>query len=241
MGCYIIRTFVIKTLSDIAVYVVGNQVGIGLREIAYWRALGDDVSDKFNLAETRKPPIHVDFEFLLEQNDDIVAWIYSPDTPINYPVVQTADNEYYLRRLVDGSTNPYGTIFLDYRNASDFYDWNSIIYGHNMKNESMFGTLLLYKEQSYFEEHPELYLISPDRSYKIILIAGFETDAASNIYNSFNADNAQKTLLLEAWLNASDFDSKFVASENSRFITLSTCSYESDDARYVLVGVLESY
>ena len=79
-------------------------------------------------------PITVDFERLQEENKDIIAWLYCPDTEINYPVVQSKDNEYYLRRLLDGTWNIAGTLFMDYRNAADCSDLHTIIYGHNMKN-----------------------------------------------------------------------------------------------------------
>ena len=86
-------------------------------------------------------PITVDFERLQEENKDIIAWLYCPDTEINYPVVQSKDNEYYLRRLLDGTWNIAGTLFMDYRNAADCSDLHTIIYGHNMKNNTMFGSL----------------------------------------------------------------------------------------------------
>ena len=78
-------------------------------------------------------PISADFDELQSKNPDIIAWLYSEDTPINYPVVQADDNSYYLRRLTDGSYNTNGTLFLDYRCAPDFSGFNSVIYGHRMK------------------------------------------------------------------------------------------------------------
>ena len=86
-------------------------------------------------------PIQVDFDVLSKENQDVIGWLYCPDTSINYPVVQAADNEYYLHRLLDDSKNAAGTLFMDYRNSADLSDWNSVIYGHNMKNGSMFGSL----------------------------------------------------------------------------------------------------
>ena len=79
-------------------------------------------------------PIIVDFEVLQTENKDIIAWLHCPDTKINYPVAQSEDNSYYLRRLLDGSWNTAGTIFMDYRNSADFSDRHTVIYGHNMKN-----------------------------------------------------------------------------------------------------------
>ena len=109
-------------------------------------------------------PIQVDFDALFAKSQDIIGWLYCPDTPINYPVVQAADNEYYLHRLLDDRNNSGGTLFVDYRNSSDLSDWNSIIYGHNMRNDSMFGSLTDYKSQSYFDAHPEIFLLTPERN-----------------------------------------------------------------------------
>lgn len=184
-------------------------------------------------------PIQVDFNLLGNQNQDIVAWLYCPDTSINYPVVQAADNDFYLRRLLDGSYNTAGTLFMDFRNSDDFSDWNSVIYGHNMKNDSMFGTLPDYKAQSYYEEHPTMYLLTPAQNYKINILAGFVTAANSELYSAFNPSEEEKELLVEEWMNDSDFDSTAILTSEHTVITLSTCSYEYSNARYVIIGVLE--
>ena len=192
------------------------------------------------IAETAADPvpIRVDFEALRAKNPDVVAWIYCPDTPINYPVVQSTDNDYYLRRLLDGSKNSSGTLFLDYRNAADLTDWNSVIYGHNMKNESMFGTLPNYSAPAYAREHPVIYLLTPERNYAIRLLAGFVTAADDELYNALSAREAEQAQLLEQWLAASDFDAGIVPAAEDRLVTLSTCSYAYQDARYVLIGIL---
>ena len=183
-------------------------------------------------------PIEVDFDALLQENKDVVAWIYCPGTPINYPVVQAEDNDYYIHRLLDGKTNSSGTLFMDYRNSADLSDWNSVIYGHNMKNGTMFGYLPHYKEQSYFEEHTEMFLLTPEQNYAIEVMAGFVTTSDDELYNAFCPDEAGKDALVNEWLNASDFVSNVYPELEDRIITLSTCSYEFDNARYVLVGVL---
>lgn len=184
-------------------------------------------------------PIQVDFDVLFAQNRDVVAWLYCPDTPINYPVVQGADNEYYLRRLLDGRSNASGTLFMDHRNAADWSDWNRVIYGHNMRNGSMFGTLTNYKDPTYFQAHPVMFLLTPERNYRINLLAGFVTAAHAQVYSEFSPGEEEKTELIGQWLEASDFDSGLFPAPEQRLITLSTCSYEYTDARYVLVGVLE--
>lgn len=182
-------------------------------------------------------PISVDFAALQSQYQDIVGWLYSPNTPINYPIMQSDDNAYYLRRLPDGSYNQNGSLFMDYRNAADFSDLNIIIYGHNMKNDNMFGTLTEYKTQAYYEEHPVLYLLTPEGDYGIRLIGGYVTESDSDAYHiPYELDG--RNALLDAALQNSSFVSQVQVEDDQRLITLSTCSYDYDDARYILVGAL---
>ena len=106
----------------------------------------------------------VDFDALRETGPDIIGWLTLPDTAINYPVTQADDNEYYLHHLYDGTYNKTGCLFADYENQEDFSDRNTIIYGHNMRDGSMFATLNEYDEQSYFDGHPKMYLVTPGLS-----------------------------------------------------------------------------
>lgn len=182
-------------------------------------------------------PIEVDFKTLWQENEDIVAWLYCEDTPIHYPIVQGNDNNYYLRRLLNGEYNINGTIFLDYRCQSDFRDFNSIIYGHHMKSGEMFGSLPNYKDQEYYDEHPVMYLLTPEQNYKIELVAGYITPSDSDIYSLPNTAEEKKTFLEHA-LQESTFVSSVSVNETNSFITLSTCSYEYENARYVVVGRL---
>ena len=109
----------------------------------------------------------VDFASLQEINPDIVGWIYIERTEINYPVVQGNDNQYYLKHLFSGEWNGSGCIFLDSRNRADFSDRHSIIYGHHMKNGSMFSGLTEYKKQEFYDSHSVALLLTPDKNYEI--------------------------------------------------------------------------
>ena len=182
-------------------------------------------------------PIEVDFDALAEKNGDIIAWLYSEDTPINLPVVQSTDNDYYLRRMIDGTWNSSGSLFADCRNASDFSDQNTIIYGHNMKNDEMFGTLPNYKDQSYYDEHPVMWLLTPNGDYKIELVAGYVTETTSDVY-SFDQSEEAVFSTVQQVIENSTFTTDAVIHQGDRFLTLSTCSYEYDNARYVLIGRL---
>ncbi len=183
-------------------------------------------------------PITVDFDALISDCSDVVGWLYCPDTPINYPVVQAEDNDYYLRRLLDGTYNSSGSLFMDYRCASDFSGWNTVIYGHNMKNDAMFGTLQDYKKQEYYDAHPVLYLLTPTQDYKIDLIGGYTTPGtAEDTYGIPQTQEGRDALIARAQ-QYSTFLTDTAVNAGERLITLSTCAYEYDNARYVLVGVL---
>ena len=113
-----------------------------------------DTSDE----EKETSPITVDFTQLLATNEDVCGWLYSKDTVINYPVAQGEDNNEYLHHLLDGTYNSSGTLFLDCECGPEFSGANSIIYGHNMKNGSMFNSLHSYSDQAYYDAHPVMYL-----------------------------------------------------------------------------------
>lgn len=182
-------------------------------------------------------PIRVDFDVLRETGPDIVGWLYCADTLINDPVVQGPDNDYYLYRLPDGTNNANGSLFVDFRNLPDFTDRNTIIYGHHMQSGKMFGTLVKYKNQSYYDEHPVLWLLTPELAYRIDLIAGIVTPSDSDSYEVFDSDEELKAHLEMAMEN-STFVSNVGIEDVDRIVTLSTCSYEYATARYVLIGKL---
>lgn len=179
--------------------------------------------------------ISVDFSVLKQENEDIVGWLYLEDSPINYPVVQSNDNDYYLRRLVNGEYNIAGSLFMDYRNDSNLENNNTIIYGHNMKNNTMFGSLQEYKSQDYYDNHKVMYYFTPEKNYIIELFTGYTISVESDIYDLSVIDSSK----LEELISKSDFESNTKVTEEDKIITLSTCAYEYDGARYIVMGVLK--
>ena len=183
-------------------------------------------------------PLNIDFEGLRRQSTDYVAWIYSPNTPINYPIAYTDNNFYYLDHIPGEIQNANGTIFIDCRNASDFSDQNTCIYGHNMNDGSMFASLRNYRDESYYPQHPVIYLSTPDFNYRLDLIAGFITEPTSFAYAP-NFDSPEQFLSqIELIKDLSTFKSDVQVKETDKIVTLSTCTYERDDGRYVVVGKL---
>lgn len=183
-------------------------------------------------------PITVDFEKLFAQNEDVCGWLYSEGTVINYPVAQGSDNNEYLHHLLDGTYNSSGTLFVDCECGPEFSGTNTVIYGHNMKDGSMFNSLLNYKEQTYYEEHPVIYLNTPKQNYKIEVFSAYICNYDSDTYTRdfYSAED------YAAWVakmqGQSDFSSDVEVTANDRVITLSTCTYEYDNARFVVQGKL---
>ena len=181
-------------------------------------------------------PIVVDFEALTERNGDVCGWLYCPDTVISYPVVQAEDNSFYLHRDIDLNYSSYGTLFTETMSEKNFDNDNSIIYGHHMKDGGMFAGLVNYAKKSYYEKHPVFYLNTPEMNYRVEVFAAFLTDMYSDAYNNaFDSDEEMQTWLdIAKALSAIETDVE--VSPGDRVLTLSTCTYEYDTARYVVMG-----
>jgi sortase B len=195
-----------------------------------------EASDLAPKVELGIPALTVDFDALEAISSDAIGWLYCPDTVINYPVMGAEDYTYYLRHLADGTYNFNGSLFLDYNCQRDFSDKLSVIYGHNMKTEKMFGTLVKYKSQAYFDQHPYLYLYTRQCRYRIALIYGAVISAQDWSEGGFAQDPEG---LMEYAEKNSTFVSPETYSGQEQLVVLSTCSYEYDDARYFLVGLLQ--
>ena len=183
-------------------------------------------------------PFVVDFEALLKKSPDVVGWIYCPGTIINYPVVQAADDNYYLHRSYDGSYNFAGSIFVEAVNKPEFQDPNTIIYGHNMKDNTMFAGLSKWSSQSFYDQHPTIWLMTPEQDYRIELFSGYTTSAGSYSYTLFQGPGEELDEYIGTAIRKSDFDAGFAPQQGERLVLLSTCAYVFDNARYVLHGVL---
>ncbi len=183
-------------------------------------------------------PIQVDFDALRSVNQDVKGWLYSEGTVISYPVLQSLDNAYYLHRLYDRSDNPSGSLFMDFQCPADFSGRTSIIYGHHMNDGSMFASLVKYKDQSYYDEHPVMYLNTPSGNYRVDVFSGFITAADSTVYTKSFANDEEYQNYLIKMKAFSDFESDVTPGVDDRVLILSTCTYEYNEARYVVFGRL---
>lgn len=179
-------------------------------------------------------PITVDFDALLADYPDIVGWLHCPGTPINYPILQGENNSYYLNRLPNKIHNANGSIFMDHRNASDFSNRNTIIYGHNIRNGTMFGSLKNYRNQDYYEANPTMWLLLPEQNYQLELTAGCVVRSDSHLYNVPDTGADAVKQVKDAMADSS-FISGHELTEDDFWVTLSTCSYEFDNARYIVL------
>lgn len=182
--------------------------------------------------------ISIDLDVLGEVNEEIRSWLYSPDTVIDYPVCQGEDNSYYLTHLADGTYNKNGCLFIDCGNSGDFSDENTVIYGHHMASGKMFASLICYADQAYYEAHPVMYLTAAGKQYRLELFSGYTTTVDSSSYIlSFGSEHEFMEWLREI-CGKSDFRATTYLTADDRIVTLSTCAYSFQDARYVLHGKL---
>jgi sortase B len=174
-------------------------------------------------------------------NADTVAWLEIPDTNVDFPVEQCEDNEYYLSHDLYGESSQYGVPFLDYRCSPDFTDYNSIVYGHNIRGERMFATLLDFQDEEYFRAHSYGYLTTADAKYRVEFVACLVVPSDGFVYDVVFLDERSRVAFADALRTQAkryrDFPDVDLTAEN--LLTLSTCSYEYTDARTVLVGFLE--
>ncbi|MDR2036026.1 MAG: class B sortase [Coriobacteriales bacterium] len=183
------------------------------------------------------PALSIDFDALKEMNKDTAGWLYCPGTVIDYPVMSATDYSYYLEHLADGTLSMNGSLFIDYNNASDFSDPLTVIYGHHTYTGIMFGSLMGYKTQEYYDDHPYLYLYTPTGNYRVELLYGCVIGAGKWRDRAFMySDNVGS--FLDYAKHYTTFQSNTEYEQGMRVVALSTCSYEFDGARYVVVGLL---
>ncbi|MFI3284096.1 MAG: class B sortase [Erysipelotrichaceae bacterium] len=183
---------------------------------------------------------NIDFDSLKDTNSDIVAWIrFDSPAIISYPIMDANNNDTYLRTNIYGEYNTAGTLFIEEDNEGDFTDDNTIIYGHNMMNGTMFGQLSSYKSSTFYEVNPYFYIYTPDQMVrKYLIIGASEISVDDSLYytTNFSSDTTFQTYI-SAVLENTTYETVSSISLDSSFVTLSTCASE-DDRRFVVQGML---
>lgn len=201
----------------------------------------EEIQDLAISADSDGTGFSVDFDALLEINPDTIAWIrFDEPSIINYPVVKSADNNEYLTKTFAENDNKLGAIFMDMRNSSDFSDRNTIIYGHHLNvSPDMFSRLHLYGDEEFCKEHPDFYIYTPDgkvRTYTVFS-AGVVNAAADNYDIEFASDEEFEQYI-ELCRESSNYQVDVDVNAQSQILSLSTCTGDQRDERFLLQGVL---
>ena len=185
-----------------------------------------------------KPPIEVDFDKLKSVNEDVVGWIYVDALPdISYPIVKGKDNQTYLHQTYEKNYNFAGTIFVDYENSGDFSDCNTLVYGHNMKNGSMFGHLKKFREDDkLYKQDKYFWILTPERNYRYEIITAYTTGVNSDTYTLFKGPGEEFEKYLETIKGYSEIQTDDTdLTIKDKIVTLSTCT-GNESTRFVVQG-----
>ena len=187
--------------------------------------------------------IPIDFDFLLGENQDIMGWIQVEGTPIDYPILyDTTFNNYYLSRNYKGANIGGGSIFVLGDNARDFTDFNTVVYGHNLLDGSMFAKLHQFRKKDFFDSHGQILIYTPDRKLTYQVFAAYRRDRQNIIANNdFSTEELRTEYLESIYENTAlaNFKPEYEVTASDRIITLSTC-IGNPAYRYVVQGVLIS-
>lgn len=222
-------------------YKKGTDEYNKIAQMAVTERAPDEIQEELPGEEKRQaltPPMNIDFNALKAVNEDVIGWIYVEGLPdINYPVVQGENNDTYLHTTYEKNYNFAGAIFVDYENSPDFSDCNTLVYGHNMKNGSMFGRLKefvskpeLYAESKYF------WIFTPKETYRYEIISAYTTAVDSVTYTLFKGPGEEFEQYLQTIRGYSELQTEPVETGvMDKVITLSTCT-GNDATRFVVQG-----
>lgn len=221
------------------ILVSGYKIGKTMWEYQVAKSAYTNISEKTAKVDPKQFTGVVDWKALKKVNPDVQGWLYQKGTVINYPVVQGTDNDTYLHTRFDKQWSGGGTLFVDCRMEKDFKGFNSIIYGHHMKDGSMFRSIRGYtKEDGYYDKHKTLELATPHGNYHLVVFSAFITKATDEDTYKMTYDEAEKQAYIDRAWEQSELpitrDSVDVT-KNDRLVTLSTCAYDYEEARYIVM------
>lgn len=247
-----------RALGIALVFLAAVCGGIGISHLTREKDAGKEYEDLREIIvaepeqeeepEEEEPPkveIPIDFEALKEQNEDVYAWIRIPGTNVDYPVLQDEeDNGYYLSHTIDGVEAIEGSIYTENYNSREFDDPNTVIYGHNMKNGSMFRTLHNYEDKAFFDENREIFIYLPDQILEYRIFAAYVYDNRHLLLN-FDFEDPE---VFEQYIDdifdirdvSAHIDTTMEVGTDDRILTLSTCNAGISTQRYLVQAVLIS-
>ena len=221
--------------------VAGPQDGIVPPETS--RAPGETNPLPEGELSNAPPPVLEKYRALYQENGDLVGWLSIEGTDIDYSVMQREDDEYYLHHDFYGEESRYGCLYVKGQADVDTPGTNFIIYGHNMKDGSMFGDLDLYRKESFWQEHPRISFdtLYEERIYETIAVfrsRGYQPEEdVFKYYQFYQAENQEEfSWFYENIKELSLYDTGVTAAFGDTFLTLSTCAYHVEDGRFVVVA-----
>ena len=206
----------------------------------------EEIDDEPHWTEDQSvPDVEIDHDALLAENPDYIGWFLMESLNTSYPICQGDDNEYYLHHAFDGSTNVNGCLFLDSENPADLSDFNSFLYGHNMKNGTMFGSLKkLLSDPTIWGTDPYFYIFKPEAVYKYHIYSYYITPPDSKSFHyCLSLDEYEQYLDMVVPQSIKDCHEPITVKDRS--MTLSTCSGTGENKKRLLihgklVGIIEN-
>jgi len=222
-------------VNIIMICLAGIMLVSGWKLFTIWRGYQADRSVYEKISEEAgDDEDSIDFDALREINPDVIGWLYYEDTVIDYPVVQGENNEVYLSMLFDRTWGGCGTLFADCITEAPFKQFNTIVYGHHMKDGTMFACLKELRDPEYCKEHPKLELSTPEGRFDLEIWAFLNEPADSKIYTTNIEGEENKQAYLDLTENLADYTTDVNVTTGDRLVMLSTCAYEFEDARYII-------
>lgn len=224
----------IKEYANLEQYVTITQEPIAEKQVTTNQEVQEEVVKESLI------PVSMDIAYdeLKKINEHFTGWIYYEPLELSYPIVRGNDNDYYTHYTFENEQNSSGAIFLDFLNKPDFSNYNTIIYGHNMRNGTMFGTLKqLLNDTSIQEENPYFYVFTENKAYMYEIFAVYVTTADSHTYDLIE-DEEQQSIYLDYIKGCATWLSDIEVTESDRIATLSTCHGLHTNNRTVVHGKL---
>ena len=182
--------------------------------------------------------LDMDLAALRGENGDVIGWIEIPGTPISYPLLQGADNQYYLNHNWKKEYNAGGSIFMEAKNRADFDNFNTLIYGHRMSDNSMFNSLRHYTDQEYAAQHPYIYIATDEGVRVYEVFAAMKVTVTDPVYWLITDQTGYMEKMIAFCVENSVIESELTPRVENRFLTLSTCTgLTVSDDRWVVIAV----
>ncbi len=195
--------------------------------------------DSADIADIAEPAAQtVDLPALQAVNSDVIGWLSIPGTDVSYPLLQTADNDYYLTHTWDGESNSVGAIFMDCRSRSDLSDFNTLIYGHNMKDGSMFSPLRSYADEDFYTQAPTILLTDETGTHHYAIFAAYTAKTDAALYTPGADDPEYARQVLDFAAENSVIETGILPGGDDHILTLITCVETGSSTRWIVQAVL---